>query len=88
VTRLLYFSARCSEEFQLGGSVEQSPAAITMGLRSAREMFGHNGSNHCISWADLAYDLVFFYPASMMVLATEAVRHQCAVSDAVLAACR
>jgi CubicO group peptidase (beta-lactamase class C family) len=72
---------RWAHGFQLGG------AGRPMGSLSARETFGHNGSNCCIAWADPGRRLVFAYLTDRIVAGHSAAAHLGEVADAVLKAC-
>jgi CubicO group peptidase (beta-lactamase class C family) len=58
-----------------------------MGERSARETFGHNGSNACVAWADPTRRLAVAYLTAGLPSGLDRARHPSEVSDAILAAC-
>ncbi len=58
-----------------------------MGERSARETFGHNGSNACVAWADPTRRLAVAYLTASLPSGLDRARHPSEVSDAILAAC-
>nr|WP_084698982.1 serine hydrolase domain-containing protein [Actinoplanes globisporus] len=73
---------RWSEGFQLGGLAEER----FLGRGSDPIAFGHNGSNACMGWADPGRRLVVAYLTNRLVAGPGRSPHQCAVSDAILAA--
>jgi CubicO group peptidase (beta-lactamase class C family) len=84
VDRLLGHEVRWSQGFQLGGPAGPRP----FGSDASPRTFGHNGSSTCNAWADPDRGLVVAYLSNLVVPRTAGRRHQCAVSDALLAACR
>lgn len=81
VDRTIGTRIRWGHGFQLGG------VGRPMGSLSARETFGHNGSNCCIAWADPGRGLVFAYLTDRVVSGHSAAAHLGEVADAVLRAC-
>lgn len=81
VDRTIGTRIRWAHGFQLGG------VGRPMGTMSARETFGHNGSNCCIAWADPGRGLAFAYLTDRIVPGHSAAAHLGAVADAVLQAC-
>ncbi|MGK3201692.1 serine hydrolase domain-containing protein [Amycolatopsis sp. MEPSY49] len=81
VDRTIGTRIRWAQGFQLGG------VGRPMGTSSARETFGHNGSNCCIAWADPGRRLVFAYLTDRLVPGHSAAAHLGEVADAVLKAC-
>ena len=73
---------RWAQGFHLGGAGSRS-----MGLRSGRRTFGHNGSNVCLGWADPDRRLVMAYLTNRLPGRRAGTPHQGAVSDALLAGC-
>jgi CubicO group peptidase (beta-lactamase class C family) len=88
--RVLRLPIRWSQGFQLGGAGPggERPRDHPMGALGSPETFGHNGSYYCNAWADPTRQLVFAYTTSALAARDDAARQQCAVSDAVLSACR
>lgn len=84
VDRFLRHEVRWGHGFQLGGPVGTKPFGGTADPRT----FGHNGSSTCNAWADPGRGLVVAYLTNLVVPRGMGRRHQCAVSDALLAACR
>lgn len=82
--RLLRHPVRWGHGFQLGGPPGEGRPT---GRAASLETFGHNGSSICNAWADPTRRLVMVYLTNLAVSREEGLRHQCAVSDAVLAAC-
>ena len=81
VDRTIGTRVRWAHGFQLGG------VGRPMGTLSARETFGHNGSNCCIAWADPGRRLAFAYLTDRLVPGHSAAAHLGEVADAVLRAC-
>ncbi|MGW4528941.1 serine hydrolase domain-containing protein [Amycolatopsis sp. NPDC004378] len=81
VDRTIGTRIRWAQGFQLGG------VGRPMGSLSARETFGHNGSNCCIAWADPGRRVVFAYLTDRIVSGHSAAAHLGEVADAVLKAC-
>lgn len=81
VDRTIGTRVRWAQGFQLGG------VGRPMGTLSARDTFGHNGSNCCIAWADPGRRLVFAYLTDRLVSGHSAAAHLGEVADAVLKAC-
>ncbi|SEF23235.1 CubicO group peptidase, beta-lactamase class C family [Amycolatopsis pretoriensis] len=81
VDRTIGTRIRWAQGFQLGG------VGRPMGTLSARETFGHNGSNCCIAWADPGRRLVFAYLTDRLVSGHSAAAHLGEVADAVLKSC-
>ncbi|WP_163509784.1 serine hydrolase domain-containing protein [Fodinicola acaciae] len=79
--RTIQRKVRWGHGFQLGGG------SRAMGQTASREAFGHNGSSICNAWCDPSRDLVFAYTTNLALPRREAVAHQQAVSDAVIASC-
>jgi CubicO group peptidase (beta-lactamase class C family) len=73
---------RWSEGFQLGGLSGER----YIGARSDPLAFGHNGSNACMGWADPGRRLVVAYLTNRLGGGPARSPHQCAISDAILAA--
>jgi CubicO group peptidase (beta-lactamase class C family) len=88
VDRYAGFQIRWSQGFQLGGPGSDPHVIRPMGRMTSPETFGHNGSNCCLAWADPTRQLVFVYLNNLLTTRREDARHQSAVSDAVVAACR
>jgi CubicO group peptidase (beta-lactamase class C family) len=88
IDRFVGLPIRWSYGFQLGGPVDDPDVPRPMGKLSSQETFGHNGSNVCLAWADRRRDLVFVYLTNLLTSGYEGAYHQCALSDAVIAACR
>lgn len=86
VDRTLKVPIRWGQGFELGGPVPDPAKQQPLGQLSSPETFGHNGGNCCLVWADPRRRLVFAYLSDFLT-GEEGVRHQSAVSDAVLAAC-
>lgn len=84
VDRLLRHEVRWGQGFQLGGPAGMRP----FGSDASPRTFGHNGSSTCNAWADPDRGLVVAYLSNLVVPRVAGRRHQCAVSDALLAACR
>lgn len=84
--RVLGVPIRWSQGFQLGGPAGDPRRARPMGRLSSPLTFGHNGSNACLGWADPGRRLVVAYLTNRLQGGLEGSPHQCAVSDAVLAA--
>lgn len=57
-----------------------------MGETSARETFGHNGSNACVARADPTRRLAVAYLTGLLPAGLDRARHPSEVSDAILAA--
>jgi CubicO group peptidase (beta-lactamase class C family) len=84
IDRTRGWPVRYGHGFQLG-----SPGRRTgMGRMASSQAFGHAGSR-CVTnaWADPARGVVFVYLTSRLAAGDLGVRHQCQVSDAILAAC-
>lgn len=81
VDRTIGTRIRWAHGFQLGG------VGRPMGTLSARETFGHNGSNCCIAWADPGRRLAFAYLTDRLVSGHSAAAHLGEVADAVLTSC-
>jgi CubicO group peptidase (beta-lactamase class C family) len=75
---------RYGHGFQLGSPGRQTG----MGRMASPQAFGHAG-RRCVTnaWADPARGVVFVYLTSSIKAGDLSVRHQCQVSDAILAAC-
>jgi len=80
--RVSRMAIRWSEGFQLGGLSGER----YIGSRSDSLAFGHNGSNACMGWADPGRRLVVAYLTNRLGGGPARSPHQCAVSDAILAA--
>jgi CubicO group peptidase (beta-lactamase class C family) len=84
VDRFLGHEVRWGHGFQLGGPPGPRPFGSAAGPRT----FGHNGSSTCNAWADPDRGLVVAYLTNLVLPRRRGRDHQCAVSDALLAACR
>lgn len=84
VDRFLRHEVRWGHGFQLGGPAGTRPFGSAANART----FGHNGSSTCNAWADPERGLVVVYLTNLVVPRGRGRLHQCAVSDALLAACR
>jgi CubicO group peptidase (beta-lactamase class C family) len=85
--QFLKLRIRWSHGFQLGGPVPGRATSHPMGDTSARETFGHNGSNACVAWADPTRRLAVAYLTSLLPGGLDRAWHSSQVSDAILAAC-
>ncbi|MGW8378116.1 serine hydrolase domain-containing protein [Streptomyces sp. ODS28] len=84
--RSLRVPMRWGQGFELGGPVPDVTKSQPLGELSTVDTFGHNGANCCLGWGDPARGLAVAYVTDL--LTDEAgVRHQSAVSDALLSAC-
>jgi CubicO group peptidase (beta-lactamase class C family) len=81
VDRVLGVPIRWSEGFQLGGP----GGSRAMGTLGGPLMFGHNGSNACVGWADPQRRLVVAYLTNRLEGRPAGSPHQSEVSDAILA---
>jgi CubicO group peptidase (beta-lactamase class C family) len=88
VDRLLRQPIRWAQGFQLGGPGPDPSRPRPLGHTSSPDAFGHNGSNCCIAWADPDRQLVVVYLTNLLQSGFDGSSHQCAVSDALLAATR
>jgi len=86
--RLLRLPIRWSTGFQLGGPGPDPLRPRPLGRTSSRRAFGHNGSNCCLGWADPDRQLAVAYLTDRLESGLDGSPHLCAVSEAVLAACR
>jgi CubicO group peptidase (beta-lactamase class C family) len=84
--QFLKLRIRWSHGFQLGGPVPGRATSHPMGETSARETFGHNGSNACVAWADPTRGLAVAYLTGLLPAGLDRARHPSQVSDAILAA--
>jgi CubicO group peptidase (beta-lactamase class C family) len=72
---------RWAHGFQLGWGEDPLETARPFGVSAGREVFGHNGSNHCNAWADPEHDLVFAYLTNTVPHRADALAHQTEISD-------
>jgi CubicO group peptidase (beta-lactamase class C family) len=87
VDRFIKRRVRWAQGFHLGGPVDGRDVAASMGMRSSREAFGHNGNMCCSAWADPTRDLAFVYLSNLLLSVDQGIRHHGQVADAMLDAC-
>jgi CubicO group peptidase (beta-lactamase class C family) len=85
--RFLRLPIRWSYGFQLGGPAGAPAASRPMGRRSGPLVFGHNGSNCCVAWADPERQLVVAYLTDVLEAGPGGARHMADISDAIIEAC-
>lgn len=79
--RVIGHAVRWAQGFQLGWGDIPVTTARPLGTTADRNVFGHNGSNHCAAWADPANGLVCAHVSNLVAPRADALRHQAAISD-------